>query len=482
MTLLQKLRRKLDTKELSAFELTQHYLANIKKLNPKLNAIISICEDHALLKAKAADKRIHENSQAFLTGIPVIYKDNFCTKDILTTCGSKMLSRFIPPYSASVVESLDNSGMITLAKANMDEFGMGSTNKNSYYGIVKNPYDLEYVPGGSSGGSAASVAANLAPISIGSDTGGSVRQPASFCGLTGIKPSYGSISRFGLVAYGSSFDQAGVISQSVFDAAYVLDAMSTIDHRDSTKIVTKEKMFSSMLLENRTFRIGFDPKLLEGFSKKTQKAILNTVSILENQGHSIQEISIPDLKIATSIYYILAPAEAAANLSRFDGVRFGFRSDSSDNLDELYVNTRTEGFGQEVKRRIMIGNYVLSSSQYKSHYCKAQKIRKFFHQSFQKLYQQVDMILMPTSATPASPINEQKDPITTYLDDMFTLVSNLTGNPAISFPIGQIKGMPFGGQLIANHLEDYKIINTVHHFQQETAYHLNSPPCQGDII
>ncbi|MBK2125415.1 Asp-tRNA(Asn)/Glu-tRNA(Gln) amidotransferase subunit GatA [Fangia hongkongensis] len=482
MSLLKSLRKKLDSKEISSLELTKHYLNNIQKLNPTINSVISVCEDKAIEEAIAADKLISQNKQQFLTGIPIIHKDNFCTKNILTSSGSKILSNFKPPYSATIVQKLEQSGMITLAKANMDEFGMGSTNENSYYGAVKNPYDLEYVSGGSSGGSAASVAANMTPVATGSDTGGSVRQPASFCGLTGIKPSYGSVSRFGLIAYGSSFDQAGVISRSVSDCAYVLDEMSGIDDKDGTSIATDKHFFSALLETPCSFNIGFDPNLLKGLSSEAEKLMLETLDTFKSKGHTIKEITLPDLEPAVSIYYILAPAEAATNLSRFDGVRFGYRSKNANTLGDLYINTRTEGFGKEVKRRIVIGNYVLAASQYDAYYHKAQQIRQKFHQSFQQIYQDVDMILMPTSATSAFKLNAQKDPVATYLSDMYTVLANVTGSPAISFPVGQLNNMPFGAQLMGNYLEDANLINAVHYFQQDTTHHLHQAKYQGESL
>ena len=476
MSVLKNLRAKLDNQTLSSVELTRDYLENITTLNPTLNALITVCRKSAFLEAERADRMIHAGRQHFLTGIPLVHKDNFCTRGVLTSCGSKILSNFVPPYDATIVKKLKDVGMVTLGKANMDEFGMGSTSEHSFYGAVKNPHDPEYVSGGSSGGSAAAVSAMLAPIATGSDTGGSVRQPAAFTGLTGMKPSYGTLSRFGLIAYASSFDQAGVLGHFAEDVAYLLESMRGLDDKDGTSVDTDAGFFTRGLSEAPSrFRIGVDTNLMAELAPKAQDLMQNTITLLKQQGHKIQTIRLPDLKAAVSTYYILAPAEAATNLARFDGVRFGYRSDNAETLDDLYLNTRSEGFGLEVKRRIIIGNYVLAASQYDAYYHKAQQIRQKFFEALQQTCQSVDMILLPSAATKAMKIGAQQDPVSTYLSDRYTLIANLTGAPAISFPIGSLDKLPFGAQFMAKPFKDHLILNAVYHFQKESDFHLKRP-------
>jgi len=480
MSLLRQLRTKLDTRKISAIELTQHYLQKIKQINPSLNAFITVSKTEALKQAEAADKCIQEGAQRLLTGIPVAHKDNFCTKGVLTTCASKMLSNFKSPFNATVVQKLEDQGMVMLGKTNMDEFGMGSNNENSFYGPVHNPWHIEYTPGGSSGGAAAAVAGNMTPIATGSDTGGSVRQPASFCGVTGMKPSYGSVSRFGLIAYASSFDQAGVIATSAYDVAKVLRHIQGIDQKDGTTVNAVSDLFTQSLEHSlKNLSIGIDAQLLQQLPTKMQDLFQAVIKQFSQQGVLIKNIELPDLKPAVSTYYILAPAEAATNLARFDGVRYGYRSDKAKTLDELYTNTRTEGFGQEVKRRIVMGNYVLAASQYDAYYHKAQQIRRLLAQAFDKLYQSVDMILLPSAQNTAPKLGEQKDPVSIYLNDLYTLLANLTGGPAISFPIGMVDGLPCGAQLMAGNFRDYLLTQAVHQFQQATDFHCHHASAQG---
>lgn len=480
MSLLKTLRKKLDAREISAVDLTQQYLHTIKQINPSLNAFITITEAKAIEQAKIADSRIQTGNQSFLTGIPIAHKDNFCTKNVLTTCASKMLSDFIAPFNATIVQNLENQGMVTLGKTNMDEFGMGSNNENSFYGPVQNPWNIAHTPGGSSGGSAAAVASNMIPVATGSDTGGSVRQPASFCGVTGMKPSYGSVSRFGLVAYASSFDQAGVIATSAYDAAKVLEHMQGIDQKDGTTVETKNNLFTQSLHHSlNNLSIGIDEKLLQHLPQQAQNLLQQTMKQFEQQGALIKNIQLPDLKPAVSTYYILAPAEAATNLARFDGVRYGYRSQDARTLDALYTKTRNQGFGQEVKRRIVMGNYVLAASQYDAYYHKAQQIRMLIAKAFDRLYQSVDMILLPSTQSTAPKLGEKKDPITIYLNDLYTLLANLIGGPAVSFPIGMIDHLPFGAQLMAGNFHDYLLTQAVHQFQQHTDFHRHHAPTKG---
>ena len=472
MSILQHLRRKLDKKKVSSKEITHAYFQQIKQKNSVLNAFIVTNDLYALQEAKKADEALAKSRQTLLSGIPIAHKDNLCTNVMTTTCASKILSNYQSPFSATIVEKLTNQGMVLLGKTNMDEFGMGSSNENSYFGSVKNPYDLTCVAGGSSGGSAAAVAAGLVPFATGSDTGGSVRQPAGFCGITGIKPSYGTLSRYGLVAYGSSFDQVGVLAHYAEDCAYLLQAMAGQDDKDSTSIQTDRNFFTCSLQKGLSdLSIGIDESLLAGLSPEAQALMQNCINVYKKQGVKIQSVHLPDLKPAVSSYYVLAPAEAATNLARFDGIRYGYRSENAATLDELYVNSRSEGFGAEVKRRIVIGNYVLAASQYEAYYHKAQQIRSKLKQDLDCIYQQVDMVLLPTAATTAPKLGTQKDPVSTYLSDKYTLIANLTGAPAISFPIGTIDRMPFGAQLMANNFNDHLLLQAVCAFQKATDFH-----------
>ena len=474
MSLLRQLRKKLDTQKISSIELIQNYLQKIKHLNPSLNAFITIIETEALKQAQVADERIRQGSQDFLTGIPVAHKDNFCTKGVLTTCASKMLSNFKAPFNATVVQKLENQGAVMLGKTNMDEFGMGSNNENSFYGSVQNPWNMEHTAGGSSGGAAAAVASNIIPIATGSDTGGSVRQPASFCGVTGMKPSYGSISRFGIVAYASSFDQVGVMATTAYDVAKVLQCIQGLDRQDSTSVITKKELFTKSLKYSlKGLSIGVDEQLLQKLPIKIQILFQSAIKEFSKQGIMIKSIQLPNLKLAVSTYYILAPAEATTNLARFDGVCYGYCSQNSKTLNELYIKNRTKGFGVEVKRRIVMGNYVLATNQYELYYNKAQKIRRLIAWDFNKLYQSVDMILLPNSQNTAPRLGEKENPTSVYLNDFYTLLANLTGAPAISFPIGKVKGLPFGAQLMTSNFRDYLLTQAVHQFQQKTNFHCN---------
>ena len=484
MSLLRKIRHQLDTKALSSVELVEHYLTQIERLNPELNAYISTNKENALSAAKKADEVIASKAQNLLTGIPISHKDNIATNILTTTCGSKILSNYHSPFNATIVDKLQQQNMVLLGKTNMDEFGMGSTNENSYYGSVSNPYSKNHVAGGSSGGSAAAVSAGLTPIATGSDTGGSVRQPASFCGVTGVKPSYGTLSRYGLIAYASSFDQVGVMATSVEDSAYLLQAMAGKDQRDGTSVDSASDFFTQSLLQKNChgLSIGVDDNLLNQLPQKFQQVMQDTITQFECLGVKIKKIQLPNLQTAVSSYYILAPAEAATNLARFDGVRFGYRSKQANTLDDLYTHSRSEGFGPEVKRRIMIGNYVLAASQYEAYYHKAQQIRMQLSQQLNQIYQQVDMILLPTVASSAFEMGQNKDPVTTYLSDMYTLIANLTGAPAVSFPVNSVDNMPFSAQLMGANFKDFLILHAAHQFQQHTDFHLQTPQQQGVLL
>jgi len=468
MSHIKDLRAKLDSGKITAVELSKRYLAKIQKQDQDINSVITVCQEQALKEAQKADEVIAQGKQSLLTGIPILHKDLFCTKDIKTTAASKMLDNFVAPYDSTVTKKCKDSGMVTLGKLNMDEFAMGSTNEHSYYGAVSNPWDLERVPGGSSGGSAAAVAAGFCPVSSGSDTGGSVRQPASFCGLTAMKPTYGSTSRHGMVAFASSFDQAGIFGHYAEDVAIMLDTISGECEFDSTCVGIESNIFTKDLDKNISGKvIGVDEKLVENLSRQIQQAVQTTLGNFEKLGAQIKSVKVPDLKEALSTYYIITPAEAAANLARFDGVRYGYRSDKAQNLDELYRFSRTEGFGEEVKRRIMIGNYVLASSQYDSYYNKAQQLRRIMTEQMNTIFNEVDAIFMPASPSEAFKKGDKLDPVSAYLSDVYTIPANISGLPAISFPIGFANGLPVGGQFMAKAFNDNVLTQLVTQYQKE---------------
>ncbi|MWZ37882.1 aspartyl/glutamyl-tRNA amidotransferase subunit A [Francisella tularensis subsp. holarctica] len=467
MSYIKKLRARLDSGEISAVELTKEYLAKIKEQDKRINSIITLCEAEALKEAEDADAIISAGKQGLLTGIPILHKDLFCTKGIRTTAASKMLDHFVAPYDSTVTKNCKDQGMVTLGKLNMDEFAMGSTNEYSYYGAVSNPWDLERVPGGSSGGSAAAVAAGFAPISTGSDTGGSVRQPASFCGLTAMKPSYGSTSRFGMVAFASSFDQAGIFGHYAEDVAIMLDAIAGECEFDSTCVGVKQNHFTQDLEKDISSKvIGVDESLIKDLPAQIQEAVSKTLDNFKKLGAEIKSVKVPDLKEALSTYYIITPAEAAANLARYDGIRYGYRNPEARDLDELYRKSRTDGFGAEVKRRIMIGNYVLASSQYDSYYNKAQQLRKVMTDQINQIFTQVDAIFMPASPSEAFKKGDKLDPVSAYLSDIYTIPANISGLPAIAFPIGFANNLPVGGQLMAKAFNDNILTQMVVQYQK----------------
>ena len=481
----------LAHKKISSVELTTEYLNRIKKHDGKLNSFITVTADQALEQAKLADKKLAEqskdNTQNFsLLGVPVAQKDIFCTKNIKTTCGSKMLDKFISPYDATVITKFNNAGAVMIGKTNMDEFAMGSSNETSYYGAVSNPWDLAAVPGGSSGGSAACVAAGLVPAATATDTGGSIRQPAAFCGLTGIKPTYGLVSRFGMIAFASSLDQGGIIARTAQDSALILETMAGFDPNDSTSLDISIPRYSQ-LLENDNkvtknisdMRIGvpkefFDKNLNSDIAKTTHEAL----KTLEQLGATLVDISLPNCHLAIPVYYVVAPAECSSNLSRYDGVRFGHRCDNPKDLEDLYKRSRSEGFGSEVRRRIMIGTYVLSAGFYDAYYIKAQKLRKVISDDFKKAFeeQKVDLIAGPTTPNTAFKKGEKSDdPISMYLNDLYTSSANLAGLPSMSLASGFVDGLPVGLQLTGNYLSEASLLYVGHQYQKNTDWHNQVP-------
>ncbi len=462
----------------SSTELTSHYLERIEKYDDELNSFISITAERALIQAQDSDKRYANNQAYGLDGIPLAHKDIFCTKDVLTTCGSKMLHNFVSPYSSTVYEKLDAQGMVMLGKTNMDEFAMGSSNETSYFGPVKNPWNKEYVPGGSSGGSAACVAANLTPVATATDTGGSIRQPASLCGLTGIKPTYGRVSRYGMIAFASSLDQGGVLAKSAEDAALILEAMSGYDPKDSTSLNVKQIDFQTNLNESiKDLNIGLPKEFFDTeLPAYLQKSIQESVDVYKSLGANIVEISLPNINLSLPIYYIIAPAECSANLSRYDGVRYGYRCKNPKDIDDLFMRTREEGFGSEVKRRILIGTYALSAGYYDAYYLKAQKCRQLVANDFAEAFKKVDVILSPTTPGTAFKSGEKtSDPVEMYLQDIFTIPANLAGLPALSIPCGEHEGLPLGLQLVGNSLQESTLLQFAQAFQSNTDWHKKLP-------
>ncbi|HEY6645189.1 Asp-tRNA(Asn)/Glu-tRNA(Gln) amidotransferase subunit GatA [Povalibacter sp.] len=468
----------LKARRFSSVELTQHFLSRIERFNPALNALITVTGEQALQAAAKADQRLASGAATPMTGLPIAHKDIFCTDGVLTTCGSKMLSNFIAPYDATVVDRLSQAGVITLGKANMDEFAMGSSNETSWYGPVKNPWDLTKVPGGSSGGSAAVVAARMAPASTGTDTGGSIRQPAALTSLTGIKPTYGRVSRYGMIAFASSLDQAGTLTLSAEDAAMMLGAMAGFDPRDSTSVDAPVPDYTASLDQPLAgLKIGLLKEFFEkGLDEANGKLVRDALKVYEALGAKLVEVSLPNLPLSVPTYYVVAPAECSSNLSRFDGVRFGYRCEKPVDLLDLYKRSRGEGFGAEVKRRIMTGTYVLSAGYYDAYYLKAQKIRRLIADDFERAFGEVDVLIGPTSPTPAFDIGAQTDdPITMYLNDIYTIGANLAGLPAMSIPCGFLGGLPVGLQIIGPHFAEAKLLNVAHRYQQETQWHKQIP-------
>jgi aspartyl-tRNA(Asn)/glutamyl-tRNA(Gln) amidotransferase subunit A len=474
---IAELAKGLRSGEFSSVELTQSFLARIKQHN-SLNAYITVTEELALQEAKDADARLAKGDAELLTGIPVAQKDIFCTEGVKTSCGSKMLDNFIAPYNATVVEKFNNAGAVMLGKLNMDEFAMGSSNETSYYGAVKNPWDVNTVPGGSSGGTAAAVAARLAVCATGTDTGGSIRQPAALCGITGLKPTYGRVSRYGMIAYASSLDQGGPMTRSAEDAAIMLQTMAGFDEKDSTSVDLPVPDYMAGLGNSlQGLKIGLPKEFFgDGLNSDVAAAIEAAVNEYRKLGATVTEVSMPTLKLAIPAYYVIAPAECSANLSRFDGVRFGYRCENPADLTDLYTRSRGEAFGKEVKRRILMGTYALSAGYYDAYYIKAQKIRRLISDDFKKALSEVDVIMGPVTPSTAFGIGEKiGNPIEMYLSDIYTIAINLAGLPAMSVPAGFVKGMPVGLQIIGNYFAEDRLLNIAHQYQQATDWHTYTP-------
>ena len=456
--------------ELTSTELTEAFIKQAKELNPKINAFITLLEEDAVLSAKEADKAIRNGIKKELLGVPLAIKDNICTKGVKTTCASKILHNFIPPYDATVVEKLKAEGVVVLGKTNMDEFAMGSSNETSFFGPVRNPHDIERIPGGSSGGSAACVAASMSPAALGSDTGGSIRQPASLCGVVGVKPTYGRVSRYGLIAFGSSLDQIGPITKCVKDAALILEKIAGRDERDSTSLKAAVPAYSQLLSKDIKDLVLGVPKeyFVEGMDNEVSAKIKEAIEILKSLGAKIKEISLPHSAYGIAVYYLIATAEASSNLARFDGVKYGFRAENVKDLREMYIKTKKEGFGEEVKRRIMLGTFSLASGYYDAYYKKASKVRTLIKKDFEEAFKEVNAIVCPTSPETAFKLGEKSDdPIKMYLSDIFTININLAGVPAISVPCGvDSKKLPIGLQIIGNYLDEQTILNVAYAFEQ----------------
>ena len=463
----------LKQKKLSSVELTKQYLARIEKADAQIGSYITVCPDDALATAGKADERIAKGEATLLTGIPVGIKDNICTEGITTTCASKMLYNFVPPYDATVTKRLKNEGAVILGKLNMDEFAMGSSTESSYFKKTKNPYDLTRVPGGSSGGSAASVSADLAPYALGSDTGGSIRQPAAFCGNVGLKPTYGLVSRFGLIAFASSLDQIGSFTKDVTDCAIVLNAIAGYDKMDSTSVDADKTDYTKALgLPLKGMKVGVPKQYLEsGIQSEIREAVENAIKVYEMLGAECEECSLPLSKFALPAYYLISSAEASSNLARFDGIKYGYRAEGYHGLADLYERTRSEGFGEEVKRRIMLGTYALSSGYYDAYYKKAQQVRGLIKRDFAACFEKYDVLLTPTTPTTAYKFGEKSDPVAMYMGDICTVAVNIAGLPAISIPAGlDKKGMPIGIQLIANSFDERKLLTAAFAYERETGY------------
>jgi len=473
-----EIRRGLKQGKFSSVEITQDYLARIAQHNPALNCFISVTDEIALEQARTADAALASGEAAPLTGVPLAHKDLFCTDGVKTTCASQILDNFIAPYDATIIENFKRDGAVMLGKTNMDEFAMGSSNENSSYGNVANPWNTDYVPGGSSGGSAAAVAAGLTPAATGTDTGGSIRQPAALCGVTGIKPTYGRVSRYGMIAYGSSLDQGGPFARSAEDCALLLQTMSGFDRRDSTSAEQAAPDYSAALGQGiKGLKIGLPKEYFaEGLDARVAGVIETAIDELAKLGAKIVDVSLPNTGLSIPTYYVIAMAECSSNLSRFDGVRFGHRCQDPVDLEDLYKRSRGEGFGAEVKRRIMIGTYALSAGYYDAYYLKAQQLRRMIKQDFQQAFGDVDLILGPTTPETAFKIGAKTDdPVSMYLQDIYTISLNLAGLPGMSLPVGFSDGLPVGMQLIGNYFDEAGLLNAAHSYQQVSDWHLQVP-------
>jgi aspartyl-tRNA(Asn)/glutamyl-tRNA(Gln) amidotransferase subunit A len=481
---LKQLAAMLASKQISSVEMTQEFLNRIDRLNPEINAYITLDKEQTLAQAAAADQCLAQGNATPLTGIPIAQKDIFCAKGWRTTCGSKMLESFISPYDAGVIERFDQAGAVNLGKTNMDEFAMGSSNETSYFGKVKNPWDRERVPGGSSGGSAAAMAARLCAAATGTDTGGSIRQPAALCGLSGLKPTYGLVSRYGMIAFASSLDQAGPMAKSCEDMAVMMNVMTGFDERDSTSLQHEQEDYTRGLVnvENKDkplagLTIGLPKEFFaEGLDSGVASVVQAAIDEYRKLGAETVEISLPNSMLSIPVYYVLAPAEASSNLSRYDGVRYGHRAAEYTDLMDLYCKSRAEGFGAEVKRRIMIGTYVLSAGYYDAYYLKAQQIRRLIANDFAEAFKQCDIIMGPTAPSTAFKAGEKADdPVSMYLQDIYTIAVNLAGLPGMSIPAGFVDGLPTGIQIIGNYFDEARMLNVGHAYQQATDWHTRMP-------
>ncbi len=475
---LKEMAAALAAKKISSVELTQLFLARIKSLNPDMNAYITLDEARTLAQAKLADARIANGDITPVTGIPFAQKDIFCAKDWRTTCGSRMLENFIAPYDAHVISQFDHAGAVNLGKTNMDEFAMGSSNETSYFGKVKNPWDRERVPGGSSGGSAAAIAARLCAAATGTDTGGSIRQPASLCGFTGLKPTYGVVSRYGMIAFASSLDQAGPMAKSAEDCALMMNVMAGFDERDSTSLQRDKEDYTRDLNKPLAgLKIGLPKEYFaEGLSAEVAKVVQDAIAHYRKLGAETVDISLPNTRLSIPVYYVIAPAEASSNLSRYDGVRYGHRAAEYTDLLDMYCKSRAEGFGAEVKRRILIGTYVLSAGYYDAYYLKAQQIRRLIAQDFEEAFKHCDIIMGPSAPGTAFKIGEKADdPVAMYLQDIYTIAVNLAGLPGMSIPAGFANKLPVGLQIIGNYFDEARMLNVAHAYQQQTDWHKQMP-------
>ncbi len=474
---LTELAAGLRSKEFSSVELTHAFLQRIRQ-HETLNAFITVSEEQALQQAQAADQRLAAGNAVAWTGIPLAHKDIFCTLGVKTSCGSKMLDNFIAPYDATVVDQFKQAGAVVLGKLNMDEFAMGSSNETSFYGPAKNPWDTERVPGGSSGGSGVAIAARLAPAVTGTDTGGSIRQPAAFCGITGLKPTYGRVSRYGMIAYASSLDQGGPMTRSAEDAALMLQVMAGFDAKDSTSVERPIPDYCANLQDSlQGLKIGLPKQFFsQALDSRMAAVIQAAIGEYEKLGATVQEVDMPNLELAIPAYYVIASAECSSNLSRYDGVRFGYRCDNPADLTDLYTRSRGEAFGAEVKRRILMGTYALSAGYYDAYYLKAQQVRRLISEDFKRALTDVDVLMGPVTPGTAFKIGEKtSDPVQMYLEDIYTIAINLAGLPALSIPAGFIEGLPVGLQVIGDYFSEAKLLNVGHRYQQATDWHLKMP-------
>ena len=475
---IAKLIKGLQNKEFSSVELTQHFLDRISQLNDDYNAVITVTSEQALSAAALADQRLANGDAPAMCGVPILHKDIFCTNGVRTSCGSKMLDNFVPPYDATVVENFARDGAVMLGKTNMDEFAMGSSNETSFYGPVKNPWATDSVPGGSSGGSAAAIAARLAPGATATDTGGSIRQPAALCGISGLKPTYGRVSRWGMIAFASSLDQAGPMARTAEDCAIMLNCMASFDEKDSTSVNQSVPDYTASLGNSiKGLKIGIPKEYFsEGLDRGTEIAVRKALADLEAQGAQLVKISLPNSHLSVPAYYVIAPAEASANLSRFDGVKYGYRCENPKDLQDMYCRSRTEGFGEEVQRRILIGTYCLSAGYYDAYYGKAQQVRQLIQQDFSDAFKSVDLIMGPTCPSPAFKFGAKgDDPVAMYLEDIYTIATNLAGLPGMSVPCGMVEEKPVGLQIIGNYFDEARMLNVAHQFQEITNWHNQAP-------